>query len=255
MDSLERTRQEFTRQAAHFASSAATTDRQQALRVVDALGPAASGRVLDVACGPGIVTAEVAAWAREVVAFDLTPEMLGKARERCERAGRHNVTFREGSATHLPFADDTFDGVVTRLSFHHFDDPARALAEMRRVTKPGGTLVVADVTSSEDRQKSDLQNAIEILRDPSHTRMLPVSELMSLVKDAGLTLERRETWDKPREFEEWMGIVASPERTRPLRTIVHALARAGEDAGIGLEPKGYTVAFFHRWMLLVMRKF
>src|SRR5689334_77479 len=81
MDHLERSRQEFARQAAGFAASPATTDRQLAQRLVDAIGPNAAGIALDVACGPGIVTAALAAVAREVVAFDLTPQMLAKAGE------------------------------------------------------------------------------------------------------------------------------------------------------------------------------
>jgi SAM-dependent methyltransferase len=254
MDHLQRTKREFARQAAGFATSPATTDRQQAQRLVDAIGADAKGLVLDVACGPGIVTAELAATAREVVALDLTPQMLAKARERCAKAGRLNVTLKEGSAADLPFPDNSFDAVVTRLSFHHFEDPRRVLREMARVVKVGGTVVVADVTSSEDAEKSALQNAIERLRDPSHVRMLPASELDAMLGEPPLTIENVETWDKAREFEEWMGIVADPERAEPLRTMVRALAKAGEDAGMGLSVVDGATVFFHRWHLIVARK-
>jgi ubiquinone/menaquinone biosynthesis C-methylase UbiE len=145
MDFLERTRQEFARQAAGFAASAATTDQAQVARLVEAIGETANGRVLDVACGPGIVTSALAEGAQEVVALDLTPQMLEQARERCAKAGRTNVVFKEGSATALPFADATFDAVVTRLSFHHFAEPNVALKEMLRVLRRGGILTIADV--------------------------------------------------------------------------------------------------------------
>jgi ubiquinone/menaquinone biosynthesis C-methylase UbiE len=254
MDHLHRTKQEFARQAEGFSASPATTDRQQARRLVEAIGADAKGLVLDVACGPGIVTVELAAIAREVVALDLTPQMLAKARERCEQAGRVNVTFKEGSAAELPFPDNCFDAVVTRLSFHHFEDPRRVLREVTRVVKVGGTVVVADVTSSEDAEKSALQNAIERLRDPSHVRMLSTSELEALLCEPPLGIERVETWDKPREFEEWMGIVASPERAELLRVVARALAKAGADAGMGLAIVDGATVFFHRWHLIVARK-
>jgi ubiquinone/menaquinone biosynthesis C-methylase UbiE len=254
MGHLHRTQQEFARQAEHFAASPATTDREQARRLVDCIGADARGLVLDVACGPGIVTVELAGQAREVVAFDLTPQMLWKARERCDKAGRHNVTFKEGSATELPFAEGAFDAVVTRLSFHHFEDPHKVLGEMTRVLRPGGTLLVADVVSSEDGEQSALQNAIERVRDPSHVRMLPASELEALLREPPLRIVSVETWDKPRELEEWMGIVASPERAEPLRTIARALAKAGEDAGMGLSLRDGATVFFHRWHLVVARK-
>jgi len=255
MDHLQRTREEFTRQAAGFATSAATTDQSQVTRLVEAIGEAARGRVLDVACGPGIVTSALAQRAQEVVALDLTPQMLAKARERCSKAGRTNVVFKEGSATALPFPDAYFDATCTRLSFHHFLDPSAALKEMLRVLRPGGTLAVADVVSAEEPAKSELQNAIEILRDPSHVRMLPRSELIAMIAQPGVTIETQETWDQVREFEEWVGIVADPERVAPLRTVVRALAMAGEDAGMELSLRNGAVHFRHRWQLVVARKY
>ena len=254
MDHLQRVRQEFTRQAAAFAASAATTDQSQVVRLVEAIGDSARERVLDVACGPGIVTSALAERAHEVVALDLTPQMLEKARERCSKAGRTNVVFREGSATALPFPDASFDAVVTRLSFHHFLEPFAALKEMLRVLRPEGTLAIADVVSAEKPDKSELQNAIEVLRDPSHVRMLPGSELIAMVAQSGVTIERQETWDQPREFEEWVGIVANPERVAPLRTVVRALAVAGDDAGMELRLRDDAVHFVHRWQLIVARK-
>jgi ubiquinone/menaquinone biosynthesis C-methylase UbiE len=254
MDHLERTKQEFTRQAAGFATSAATTERGPIRRIIAATGADATKRALDLACGPGIVTAELAALAREVVAFDLTPQMLAKARERCTKANLQNVTFKEGSATNLSFPDNHFDIVVTRLSIHHFQEPRRVLGETVRVMRNGGTLVVADVVSSETSEKSALQNAIEVLRDPCHVCMYPASELASVVRACGMKIETQETWDQPREFEEWGGIVADPERINPLRTIVAALARAGEDAGMGLSAAGGSIVFFHRWHMIVARK-
>jgi ubiquinone/menaquinone biosynthesis C-methylase UbiE len=254
MDHLSRVKHEFSRQADHFAASLAITDEQQTMRFVEALGTRDAGTVLDVACGPGIITVALAARAREVIAFDLTPEMLSKARQRCTKAGVCNVTFREGSATDLPFADNTFDTVVTRLSIHHFENPRRVFDEIWRVLKPGGTFVVADVVTSEVPEKSALQNAIETIRDPSHTRMLPASEFVSLIGDTGFVIESQTTWDKPRAFEEWAAIVDDPARAAPLRVVTEALVRLGEDAGMGLAMTDGTLTFFHCWHLAVALK-
>jgi SAM-dependent methyltransferase len=68
---------------------------------------------------------------------------------------------------------------------HHFDRPARVTSEIFRVLRPGGSFVIADVISSEVPADAELQNAIEILRDPSHVRMLAGSELTALVEQAG----------------------------------------------------------------------
>src|SRR6202795_3433966 len=114
-DHGNRVREEFTRQAETFSASAAITDAALTQRFVTALGEAINGSVLDVACGPGILSAAIARSAREVVAFDLTPEMLKKAAQRCAAAGLDNVGFREGNTNELPFANGAFDAAVTRL--------------------------------------------------------------------------------------------------------------------------------------------
>lgn len=250
----DRVRQEFARQADTFSASNAITDVGVTQRFVTALGEAAAGYVLDVACGPGILSAAIAKTAREVVAFDLTPEMLKKAAQRCGDAGVGNVSFREGNATELPFANATFDAAVTRLSVHHFERPDRVMSEIFRVLRPGGRLVVADVITSEQSAEAELQNAIEILRDPSHVRMLPGSELTALVTGAGFAVEALTSWDKAREFEEWMGIVNDASRVSPLRAVVRALATSGASAGMGLTIDGNAIRFFHRWNLIAARK-
>ena len=246
MDHLKRVADEFARQAQTFDVFAEKTDDQVAARFAAALGDAASGDLLDVACGPGVVTAAIAPRGASVVAFDATEEMLDKARARCAKAGLVNVTFERGNAESLPFEDARFDGVVTRLAIHHFADPQRALGEMFRVLRPGGIAVIVDVVSSENTDESNLQNAIERLRDPSHVRMLPASALDACVTRAGFRDLEPATWDKRRELGEWMDIVNDPARTEPIGTVVRALAEAGRTAGMGLSISDGRIEFFHR---------
>src|SRR5258708_32513471 len=83
LDHENRVRDEFTRQAETFSASAAITDAALTQRFIDALGKAVQGSVLDVACGPGILSAAIAKAARQVVALDLSPEMLTEGAESC----------------------------------------------------------------------------------------------------------------------------------------------------------------------------
>jgi len=249
MEHLKRITDEFGRQAETFNTWAEKTDDNVAARFLTALGSAGQGRLLDVACGPGVVTAAIAPGATSVVALDATEQMLEKARERCAKAGLLNVDFKRGDAENLPFEDSQFDGVVTRLAVHHFADPQRALNEMFRVLRRGGTAVIVDVVSSEQAGESNLQNAIERLRDPSHVRMLPASELELCMTRSGFQDVDHVTWDMSRELEEWLDIVNDPARVDPIRTVVRALAEDGRTAGMGLSIKDGRIVFFHRWCL------
>jgi ubiquinone/menaquinone biosynthesis C-methylase UbiE len=103
VDHIKRVTDEFGRQAQTFDVWAEKTDDQVADRFRTALGKAGQGNVLDVACGPGVVTAAIAPGAASVVAFDATEQMLEKARARCAKAGLRNVQFKRGDAESLPF--------------------------------------------------------------------------------------------------------------------------------------------------------
>ena len=254
MEHLKRVTDEFTRQAQTFEVWAEQADTEVGAHFGSALGEVARSRLIDVACGPGVVTAALAPNATSVVAFDATEEMLERAKARCAKAGLGNVEFKIGDAENLPFADAQFDGAVTRAALHHFAHPRRAVAEMFRVLRPGGVAVFADIVSSENANESRLHNALERLRDPSHVRMLPASELDSAAQLAGFRDLQAATWDMQRELEEWFSIVRDPDRVEPIRTVVRALAESGRTAGIGLSVKNGRVVFFHRWRMLRAEK-
>lgn len=254
MDHLDRITDEFSRQAHTFEVWAQKVDAEVGPRFATALGDAARGRLIDIACGPGVVTAALAPAATSIVALDATEQMLEKAKARCAKARLRNVEFKNGNAENLPFAEAQFDGTVTRAAVHHFADPQRAFNEMFRVLRPGGTAVVLDVISSESVDESRLHNAIERLRDPSHVRMLSASELDAAAGRAGFRDLEAASWDINRELEEWLAIVSDPKRVEPIRTVIWALAQASCSAGIGLAVKGHQVAFIHRWRLLKAHK-
>ena len=247
-------RSEFSRQAAVMATAAIFNDATVLARIRDAGRLTGSSRVLDVACGPGIVVEALAPGAGEVVGCDITPEMLEKARERCAKAGLGNTRFTPGRAEALPFPDASFDVVVSRSAVHHFPDPPAAFREMARVVRPSGRIVTVDVQSSELPEEAALHNALEILRDPSHVRMLPRSELHRALAEAGLDVEEAISWTNHRQFSEWMKITAAPERIGPLEVVMTALARRGASAGIGLRLQDGKLRFEHTAALTVASK-
>jgi len=96
--------------------------------------------LLDVGCGPGTITADLAHRVSRVTAIDTSAEVLGRARE----AAPGNVAFSVGDVHALTFADDSFDVVHAHQVLQHVGDPVRALREMRRVCRPGGIVAARD---------------------------------------------------------------------------------------------------------------
>jgi SAM-dependent methyltransferase len=145
--------------------------------------------VLEVATGPGYVALGFARACREVVGIDLTPALLQLAEGQRKERGIANAHFQVGDAGHLPFDDGEFDAVVCRFAFHHFPDPLRVLQEMARVCRANGKVAVEDLVVSEIPERAAYQNRFEQLRDPSHTRAYPLSQLLALFTVTALEVE------------------------------------------------------------------
>lgn len=107
---------------------------------------AATAQVLDVGCGPGTITAGLAALAGRgrVAGIDAASDVLITAREEARRRGLSNVSFEVGDVYSLSFGDGSFDVVHAHQVLQHLSDPVAALAEMRRVCRDGGVLAVRD---------------------------------------------------------------------------------------------------------------
>jgi ubiquinone/menaquinone biosynthesis C-methylase UbiE len=99
--------------------------------------------ILDVGCGTGTLLFRLQAQTNATLAgLDISTQMLALARQKLGAA----VDLRQGDSENLPWETHCFDLVCCTFSFHHYPQPDRALAEMRRVLKPGGALLLADIT-------------------------------------------------------------------------------------------------------------
>ena len=243
---------QFTRQAVPFATAPGIQDETALRLVVEFSGAGPDDTVLDVACGPGIVVCAFAKVVKHATGLDLTPAMLDRARTLQREKGLRNITWQLGEAIPLPYPDASFSVVTSRFAFHHFLDPLAAIKEMARVCRPGGKVVVIDSAPAPD--KADAFNAMELVRDPSHARAMPLDELKDLFRQAGLPEPRTTGYRLEGELE---GLITrsfpNPGDDETLRRIFRASVD-GDTLGIGARRDGDTIRYGYPVAVLVADK-
>lgn len=234
--------QQFDRVAANYRTSAVHAlgeDLQQMVRLADLRG---DERVLDAGCGAGHAAAAFAPHAGEVVAVDFTPGMLRQVELLAAERGLANIATRQGDVEQLPFADGAFDAVISRYSAHHWPHPARAVAEFRRVLKPGGQIILSDVVGFDDPTCDTYLNAIELLRDPSHVRDYTEPEWLAFFAGAGLQAQVAFRFRIHLEFENWTQRMATSETNRAAIRSLYASAPAEVRAAMAISDAGHEFA-------------
>jgi ubiquinone/menaquinone biosynthesis C-methylase UbiE len=248
VDHTRTVKAEFDRQAEAFAASPHLRGSDVTSRIFEAL-PDGLERILDVACGPGVLTETLCRKARHVVGLDLTPKALAIARD-ASFASAH-AAFVQGSAEMAPFADASFDAAVVRLALHHFEHPVRVLRALRRLRRPDGRVLVLDVLTASDPGVAELHNAIERLRDPSHTTLVTAAALRAQIVNAGYRIVSDTVWHGERSFDDWARVIAEPKRMASLETILRRLARAGVETGIALREREGRLSFTYQFGMYV----
>ncbi len=176
--------------------------------------------VLDLGCGAGHASFAVAPHVRSVVAYDIAAPMLATVAAAASDRGLANVRTEQGAAERLAFADASFDWVVSRLSAHHWHDVPLALAEVRRVLKPGGRVLFIDVVGADHPLLDTHLQAVEVLRDGSHVRNYRPDEWLAFFAQAGFEANVRERWRLSIEFAPWIARMRTPaERAQAIRSL------------------------------------
>jgi ubiquinone/menaquinone biosynthesis C-methylase UbiE/DNA-binding transcriptional ArsR family regulator len=133
--------------------------------------------VADLGCGEGYLTLEAARWARHVTAIDRSKEVLDRGRDLAKRRKLRNITWKRGDLERVPLADASVDLALLSQALHHAERPETALAEARRILRPGGRVLVLDLREHDQTW----------VRSKLGDRWLGFSEarLRALLRDAG----------------------------------------------------------------------
>jgi ubiquinone/menaquinone biosynthesis C-methylase UbiE len=248
---------QFTRTAEAFTEFAVRDTPEVLKEKVHFVKPQANDVALDIACGPGAFALAIAPNVHSSWGVDLTEEMLRRARGLQTERQISNAGFVRGEAEQIPFGDCTFDLVSCQCSFHHLPKPALVLSEMVRVTKPECRLLIIDPLAPESDTKFELYNRIEVLRDPSHTLTLRLTEFLRMFDEAGLDILRQSLRRRQRSFNNWMlrgGHAPGSKRYLETRKLIEG-SIAGDKAGFSPQLQGDDIQIVHNeGMFLLTRK-
>ncbi|HMF30999.1 MAG TPA: methyltransferase domain-containing protein [Candidatus Lokiarchaeia archaeon] len=192
----------FSKHASEYAASSSHATGSDLDRLVELVRPEVSDLILDVATGTGFTAFALADRAANVVAVDITSEMLQQAKLLANDRSSSNVHFGLIEAAHLSFLNSQFDAVTTRRAAHHFEDISAVLREITRVLKPGGRLGIVDMSPPEGA--GAFVNQIERIRDPTHARALTPSEWQACIGEVGLKIVVIDVLPEEVTLEGWL---------------------------------------------------
>lgn len=201
---------QFGERAGAYLSSAVHAQGEEFALLQQALANQTDAQLLDLGCGAGHVSFHLAPLVRKVVAYDLSTAMLEVVKNAALEKSLANIETVEGVAESLPFADNSFEFVVSRYSAHHWQDLGLALREVRRVLKPTGTAVFIDVTAPEQPLLDTYLQAVEMLRDTSHVRDYSVAQWLQQLGESRLVVTQHRRQRLLLEFSSWVERMRTP---------------------------------------------
>ena len=225
MDQQNLVSRQFGDTACNYLTSAVHAQGTDLVMLTDLVSKLHPTRALDLGCGAGHACFAMASGgASAVVAYDLSEQMLAVVANEATSRKLDSIATQQGCAEHLPFADRSFDLVVTRFSAHHWLDIHRSLTEIARVSKPDSTLVIIDIIAPETPLYDTALQTVELLRDASHVRNYRLSEWQQMLTHGGFNLSGLSQWKLHLDFNSWITrIGTSIERVQALHTVFSGL--------------------------------
>lgn len=245
----------FEIQAENFESTELNFTQEEYLNyTLSCVAPDKEDVILEVAAGTCVCGRSFAPLVQSVVCLDATPAMLQVGKEEADNSRLNNMIFVKGYGEELPFLDESFDIVFSRLAFHHFTEADTVFAEMVRVLKPGGKLVMIDMEAA-GTELRETEDSIEKLRDASHVRNMSKDEMIGLFAAHGLSIRKCETTEMQQKLKNWLALTKTPEKIqREITERMKIDINGGEKTGFFPYIENREILFHQRWVLIVGSK-
>lgn len=247
--------QQFGANAKKYVESKSHSSGEDLKMLLEWTDPKESWTVLDIATGGGHVTKLIAPHVHQVIATDITREMLQEAKRFVDLTVS-NVNYIVADAESLPFLDDTFDLVTCRIAAHHFPNAKEFIKEAHRVLKPGGRLLLVDNIAPREPQLDEFINTLEQLRDQSHVRCYSQNEWQSWIDEAGFGLVKANVRKKQLEYQSWVErTTSSNEQISKVALYIQAAEKQVKDYfDIQLTRNAIQSFKLDEWIALIEKK-
>ncbi|MFJ8236785.1 class I SAM-dependent methyltransferase [Ureibacillus sp. NPDC094379] len=214
MSEKESVLHQFGKNAEKYVTSKIHAKGNDLAMVVEIARENQNGDLLDIATGGGHVANALAPLFTNVVALDLTPEMLESAKKFITSNGHTNVSLIQGDALNLPFPNQSFGTITCRIAPHHFPNVNQFIKEAFRVLKDNGLFILVDNVAPELDEYDHFYNFVEKKRDPSHVRAYKKSEWIACLEKEGFTIQTFSTFKKTFNFDVWCEMMDVPQQDK-----------------------------------------
>ena len=255
MDSKTLSQKRFGKFAQGYVDSKTHARGKELDRLVEIAQPGKDWLMLDIATGGGHTALKFASEVAEVIATDITEEMMAAAQIFINESGAKNVTFQLADAEDLPFENEQFDLVTCRIAPHHFNNCAAFVKEAHRVLKRTGLFLMQDHVLPEDEAAARYVDKFERTRDPSHNRAFSRSEWLRMFETAGFFVEQTEEIIKTHSFQTWAKMQESPPEL--IESLISLLDKADDAVVDWLQPthwKTDQATFVNHHLIISGRK-
>jgi len=209
-DHASKVEQQFGSVAQAYLSSSVHSQGDDLRVAAEKFRDQSDATVLDLGCGAGHLSFAIAPHVRSIIAYDLSADMLEVVRHEVRRRDLANLDTKQGCVDELSFEAASFDAVCTRYSAHHWTSVPRAIGEIRRVLKPGGTFFLIDTCAPPSPLLDTHLQAIELLRDGSHVRNYTQEQWASLLTGQGFEVATSALWKISIDFNAWVQRMRTP---------------------------------------------
>ena len=249
---LNQVQASFALQATEFESPKMSFSKQDYLaHTIQNISPHGTELVLEAAAGTCACGRSLAPFVSSVICLDATAPTLQVGKIAAKKDSLHNMEFVQGIVEGIPYQNNTFDIVLTRLAFHHFTEMEAPFREMHRVLKSGGKFVIIDMEAA-DVQLRSMEDKIETMRDPSHIKNRSRAEFEALFGQYGYRLQMCESTAIPVKLSAWMELTQTPADIQAdIVGLMESEIAGGRKTGYQPYLKDGGIYFDQRWLFMM----